>query len=131
MIHRADAWFRSPTALGLSPWLAGNLGRGIRLRYRPPNKTLYNRFISWSRMSIFNNIFAVLAAKGDKRDQLMIDVTHLKARRYPRTSDRSAPACSGRSGFRSGVPKHRELAAGRGDCTDAVERSEIDCGMFG
>ena len=40
-------------------------------------------------MDVLNTIFAVLAAKGDKRDQLMIDVTHLKARLYPgRATDR-------------------------------------------
>jgi putative transposase len=30
---------------------------------------------------VFNRIFAVLAAKGGKPDQLMIDATHLKAHR--------------------------------------------------
>ena len=30
---------------------------------------------------MFNNIFAALAAKGGKPDQLMIDATHLKAHR--------------------------------------------------
>ena len=30
---------------------------------------------------MFNKIFASLAAKGGKPDQLMIDATHLKARR--------------------------------------------------
>ena len=30
---------------------------------------------------MFNRIFASLAAKGGKPDQLMIDATHLKARR--------------------------------------------------
>ena len=45
-----------------------------------PYKTLYNRFVRWSRMGIFNNIFAALAAtSSDKR--LMIDATHLKAHR--------------------------------------------------
>jgi putative transposase len=46
-----------------------------------PHKTSYNRFIRWSRMGIFTKIFAGLAAKGDKPDQLMIDATHLKAHR--------------------------------------------------
>ncbi len=46
-----------------------------------PHKTLYNRFIRWSRMGVFNRIFAALAAKGGKPDRLMIDATHLKAHR--------------------------------------------------
>jgi putative transposase len=35
----------------------------------------------WSRLGAFNKIFAALAAKGGKPDQLMIDATHLKAHR--------------------------------------------------
>ena len=53
---------------------------GLRRRDAPP-KTIYNRFIRWSRMGVFNRIFAALAAKGGKPDQLMIDATHLKAHR--------------------------------------------------
>lgn len=48
--------------------------------YGPP-KTIYNRFIRWSRLGVFNKIFAGLAAKGGKPDQLMIDATHLKVHR--------------------------------------------------
>ena len=51
-----------------------------RPEYRPP-KTIYNRFIRWSRLGVFNKIFAALAAKGGKPDQLMIDATHLQAHR--------------------------------------------------
>ena len=58
---------------------------GLRWRDAPrtygPHKTIYNRFIRWSRMGVFNRIFAALAAKGGKPDQLMIDATHLKAHR--------------------------------------------------
>lgn len=46
-----------------------------------PHKTIYNRFIRWSRLGVFNRIFAELAAKGRKPDRLMIDATHLKAHR--------------------------------------------------
>ncbi len=46
-----------------------------------PHKTIYNRFIRWSRLGVFNGIFAELAAKGGKSDTLMIDATHLKAHR--------------------------------------------------
>src|SRR3984893_8644654 len=58
---------------------------GLRWRDAPkdygPHKTIYNRFIRWSRLGVFNRIFAALAAKGGKPDQLMIDATHLKAHR--------------------------------------------------
>ena len=58
---------------------------GLRWRDAPkdygPHKTIYNRFIRWSRLGVFNKIFAGLAVKGGKPDQLMIDATHLKAHR--------------------------------------------------
>jgi putative transposase len=58
---------------------------GLRWRDAPreygPHKTLYNRFIRWSRMGVFNHIFAMLAAKIRKPDRLIIDATHLKAHR--------------------------------------------------
>jgi transposase len=46
-----------------------------------PHKTLYNRFIRWSRMGVFDRIFAALAAEGGPPERLMIDSTHLKAHR--------------------------------------------------
>jgi len=46
-----------------------------------PHKTLYNRFIRWSRMGIFNNIFTELAKTAGKDGLLMMDATHLKAHR--------------------------------------------------
>jgi transposase len=46
-----------------------------------PHKTLYNRFIRWSRMGVFDRIFASLAADGPKPERIMIDPTHLKAHR--------------------------------------------------
>ena len=58
---------------------------GLRWRDAPkdygPHKTIYNRFIRWSRLGVFNKIFAALAAKGGTPDRLMIDATHLKAHR--------------------------------------------------
>ena len=58
---------------------------GLRWRDAPreygPPKTIYNRFIRWSAMGVFNKIFAGLAAKAGEPDQLMIDATHLKAHR--------------------------------------------------
>ena len=47
----------------------GACGRGVY----GPHKTIYNRFIRWSRLGVFNRIFAELAAKGGKPDRLMID----------------------------------------------------------
>jgi putative transposase len=58
---------------------------GLRWRDAPreygPHKTLYNRFIRWSRMGVFNRIFAILAGKVRKPGRLLIDATHLKAHR--------------------------------------------------
>ncbi len=59
---------------------------GLRWRDAPkdsgPHKTIYNRFIRWSRLGVFNRIFAELARKGGKPERLMIDAcTHLKAHR--------------------------------------------------
>src|SRR5271168_4444350 len=58
---------------------------GLRWRDAPPaygpHKTLYNRFVRWSRMGVFNHIFAELAGQAGPPDRLMIDATHLKAHR--------------------------------------------------
>lgn len=58
---------------------------GLQWRDAPqeygPYKTLYNRFIRWSRMGVFNQIFTALAHKHRGRKRLMIDATHLKAHR--------------------------------------------------
>lgn len=59
---------------------------GLRWRDAPPeygpHKTLYNRFIRWSRLGVFDKIFSHLASEGgEPPDTLMIDATHLKAHR--------------------------------------------------
>ena len=58
---------------------------GLRWRDAPaaygPPKTIYNRFVRWSRLGVFNRIFAELSAGSDTSDRLMIDATHLKAHR--------------------------------------------------
>jgi len=58
---------------------------GLRWRDAPADyglpKTNYNRFIRWSRLGVFNEIFSALSAQGGKPDQLMIDAKHLKAHR--------------------------------------------------
>ena len=46
-----------------------------------PHKTIYNRFIRWSRLGVFNRIFVELAGKAGEPDRIMIDATHLKAHR--------------------------------------------------
>lgn len=58
----------------------GLMWRDAPERYGPP-KTLYNRFIRWSRAGVFNRIFAALASGSDATDTVMIDATHLKAHR--------------------------------------------------
>ncbi|MQB32721.1 hypothetical protein EXN69_13975 [Rhizobium rhizogenes] len=47
-----------------------------------PYKTLYNRFIRWSRLGVFDRIFAALAGSSIKPDRIMIGATHLKMRTH-------------------------------------------------
>ncbi len=58
---------------------------GLRWRDAPsrygPHKTLYNRFIRWSRLGVFDRIFSALVSQVGSPDTLMIDATHLKAHR--------------------------------------------------
>jgi putative transposase len=53
---------------------------GLRWRDAPadyvPQKTIYNRFIRWSRLGVFNKIFSALSAQGGKPDQLMTPRGH-------------------------------------------------------
>src|ERR1700721_4296534 len=81
---------------------------GLRWRDAPreygPHKTIYNRFIRWSRLGVFNKIFATLARKGGKPERVMIDATHLKAHRtaasllkkglFPDVSDAPRAPCT-------------------------------------
>ena len=52
---------------------------GLRWRDTPraygPHKTIYNRFVRWSRLGVFNKIFAELAGKAGKPRRIMIDAT--------------------------------------------------------
>jgi putative transposase len=61
------------------------LKHGLQWRDAPkeygPRKTLYNRFIRWSKMGIFNRIFEMLVDQAGPPDRLMIEATHLKAHR--------------------------------------------------
>lgn len=58
---------------------------GLRWRDAPEiygsHKTLYNRFVRWSRMGVFDRIFSGLVTGGPEPDIVMIDATHLKAHR--------------------------------------------------
>ena len=58
---------------------------GLRWKDAPceygPYKTLYNRFIRWSKLGVFNTIFAELAKMSENDGRGMIDATHLKAHR--------------------------------------------------
>ena len=58
---------------------------GLRWRDAPagygPYKTLYSRFIRWSRLGVFKKIFAALVSMDGPPDRLMIDATHIKAHR--------------------------------------------------
>ena len=69
---------------------------GLRWRDAPaeygPHKTLYNRFVRWSRKGIFERIFEELAnPSGPDADTLMIDATHLKAHRTASSLKKGAP----------------------------------------
>lgn len=75
--------------------------RGLQWRDAPkeygPHKTLYSRFVRWSKKGVFDKIFAALVKESGTPDRLMIDATHIKAHRtaasllkkgmYPALSD--------------------------------------------
>jgi putative transposase len=77
---------------------------GLQWRDAPtdcgPPKTLYNRFVRWSRLGVFERIFAGLAAEGGAPERLMIDATHLKAHRTA-----ASPAKKGLLRAASDVPE--------------------------
>ena len=58
---------------------------GLQWRDAPtgygPHKTLYNRFVRWSRLGVFDRIFIALVAEAGPPERLMVDSTHLKAHR--------------------------------------------------
>lgn len=58
---------------------------GLRWRDAPaeygPYKTLYNRWVRWSRLGVFACILTELAVEGRDTSTIMIDATHLKAHR--------------------------------------------------
>ena len=62
-----------------------------------PHKTLYNRFVRWSEIGVFDRIFAELASASTATDTVMIDATHLKAHRTAASllKKEAFPAASG------------------------------------
>ena len=58
----------------------GLMWRDAPARYGP-HKTLYNRFVRWSEIGVFDRIFETLAAESRATHTVMIDATHLKAHR--------------------------------------------------
>ena len=74
---------------------------GLRWRDAPaaygPPKTLYNRWVRWSRMGVFARMLSELSAEGRERGTLMIDATHLKAHR-------TASSLRGKKGVQGSIP---------------------------
>lgn len=72
------------------------LRNGLRWQDAPPvygpHKTLYNRFVRWSRLGVFARIFRDLARPGADGDTLMMDSTHLKAHRTAASLRKGGPA---------------------------------------
>lgn len=58
----------------------GLMWRDAPLRYGP-YKTLYNRFVRWSQIGVFDHIFSTLASESTASPTVMIDANHLKAHR--------------------------------------------------
>ena len=58
---------------------------GLRWRDAPaaygPPKTLYNRWVRWSRMGVFARMLMALAEADQDVSTIMIDATHLKTHR--------------------------------------------------
>ncbi len=77
---------------------------GLRWRDAPaaygPPKTLYNRWVRWSRMGVFARMLTELAAEGREPGTLMIDATHLKAHRTASSLRGKKGVSGGSSGAR-------------------------------
>jgi transposase len=86
-----------------------------------PHKTLYNRFVRWSRMGVFNRIFPELA-KRNQSDRLMIDATHLKAHRTAASLHKKGlfPRCIGRTKGGLNSKLHAVLRRQRQACRPAA-----------
>ncbi len=62
-----------------------------------PSKTLYNRFVRWSKAGVFARLFTALAAERDESGMVMIDTTHISAHRTAASLQKKGhfPALSG------------------------------------
>jgi transposase len=107
---------------------------GLRWRDAPavygPPKTLYNRWVRWSRAGVFSRIFAGLAAEAGPAEQLMIDATHLKAHRTAaslRKGGTSRAASDGRKavGTRSSTLLATSMAAPACSCSPKARSATI------
>ncbi len=78
---------------------------GLQWRDAPggygPHKTLYNRFVRWSRLGVFERILAALVAEAGEPDRLMIDATLRLGLRLPRSRGQFGGM---RATARSGLP---------------------------
>ena len=58
---------------------------GLRWRDAPaeygPHKTLYNRYVRWTRAGVFDAILADLSGRPGAPTRIMVHATHLKAHR--------------------------------------------------
>ena len=84
-----------------------------------PHKTLYNRFVRWSRAAVFDHIFQTLAAESTATETVMTDSTHRGAHRtaasllkggfatpdrtHPGWAELEAPRCLRRQARRAAV----------------------------
>ena len=90
---------------------------GLRWRDAPrdyvPHKTIDNRFVRWSRLGVFNKIFAELARKSGKAERIMIDAKNRDCRQNHfqlLLLNRRRPYDAGRRGG----PFHKGLFPGYG-----------------
>ena len=74
---------------------------GLRWRDTPAgyglHKTLYNRFVRWSKAGVFDRIFQALAAESTATGTLMIDSTHRGAHRSQPAQKGALSRCIGRT----------------------------------
>ncbi len=70
----------NPLSRGSLPYTVQGPARTQPQEYGP-HKTLYNRWVRWSRMGVFATIMTEMAVQGQDTEMVMIDATHLKSHR--------------------------------------------------
>lgn len=82
---------------------------GLRWRDAPadygPPKTLYNRWVRWSRLGVFARMLTEMSTEGRDTETVMIDATHLKAHRTASSLRGKKGGQASRPGASSGAPK--------------------------